>query len=781
MPEFQWQLQPQSEVPQWLKDLVKIHLPDITSGEYGAKLLWQRGIQTPDQAQAFLDSQAYQPTSPFAFAEEMNWAVQRLEQAKEKGEIVTIWGDFDADGVTATSVLWEGLGVFFLPNQTLNYYIPHRLEESHGLNRQGIKKLAKQGTQLIVTCDTGSNNLAEMALAQELGIDIIITDHHTLPPERPPVVSIINPRYFPANHPLYHLSGVAVAYKLVEAIYLILRKQPPPDRLLDLVAIGLIADLVQLTGDCRYLAQKGIEQLKKQGNPHTTDRPGVFHLLNNCRRTGDRPTDIAFGIGPRINAVSRMYGDSGFLVELLTSEDPQRCAALAADAEAANQRRKSLQQQTTQRVKQKLEQLDLSTTCVIVLEDPQWPPGVLGLVANTIAREYNRPTILLSSEGETARGSARSLNNIDLYELVSSQAHLLTRFGGHPFAAGLSLPLANLPLFTQGINQVARNQLLDFASGAILPIDLVVTVKDLGKGLFKELALLEPLGMGNPIPKLLVQNCRFHNLKQRNIIDRHRQKLKYVKTSFFLTDDSTDNAFPGVWWEHYAHELSPAKTYNVVVELDYRYQDNGKGGYEVRLVDWQYAPVTTSLPENNGNFQDILDWRGQKMPQDQLSSIQLLPECPQHWTEIVRSYYQARQQKRQLALAYDPDPKKQDWSACGMAYETIALETWRQLVGIAKHLQRTGKIVSYEQLQSKLGTNDRCLSQGIEALASIGFVVDRNLSQQLRILGYQPTSAKESKEVRLFLHLQAESQFQKHYFSRVPLEVIAKTLVLSLK
>ena len=278
----------------------------------------------------------------------MEWAIARLIQARDRGEQVTIWGDFDADGVTSTSVLWDGLGQFFPQHLQLDYYIPNRMTESHGLNNPGIAKLAEAGTKLIVTCDTGSTNLEEIAYATELGIDIIVTDHHTLPDDRPEVTAIINPRYFESDHPLYNLSGVAVAYKLVEGLYAALPdvSQQPIENLLDLVAIGLIADLVKLTGDCRYLAQVGIQQLRQQVNPSTMTRPGVAKLLEYCKRNGDRPTDISFGLGPRINAVSRIHGDASFCVEVLTSQDGDRCNQLAEEAELANTRRKSLQKDT---------------------------------------------------------------------------------------------------------------------------------------------------------------------------------------------------------------------------------------------------------------------------------------------------------------------------------------------------------------------------------------------------------------------------------------------------
>ncbi len=390
----QWKIIATEQPPDWFIAAVKQHTP-ASSGLHAAQLLWQRGIKNEQQLAAFISHKAYQPASPFEFGHEMQLAVARLQQACNNSEKIAIWGDFDADGITATSVLWDGLGLFFAQNTQLTFYIPNRLKESHGLNHQGIDNLAKQDCKLIVTCDTGSTNINEIIYAKQLGIDVIVTDHHTLPEERPPVVAIINPRYLPNEHQLFHLSGVAVAYKLIEALYQTLPDVPkhPLTDLLDLVAIGLIADLVQLSGDCRYLAQVGIQRLQADFKqpPAARRRPGVGRLLELCQKSGDRPTDISFGLGPRINAVSRIQGDASFCVELLTSQDAQRCNELAEVTELANARRKSLQKDVQAQVGQKLTQLDLSTTSVIVLEDAQWPAGVLGLVAGQVAQETGRP------------------------------------------------------------------------------------------------------------------------------------------------------------------------------------------------------------------------------------------------------------------------------------------------------------------------------------------------------------------------------------------------------
>ncbi|MDB9326670.1 DHH family phosphoesterase, partial [Nodularia spumigena CS-590/02] len=325
---MQWIIATPEKPPDWFIQIVKQYTP-ASSGLYAAQLLWQRGIKDKQKLAAFTDHKTYQPASPFEFGEEMQLAIERLQQARNNHDKIAIWGDFDADGITATAVLWDGLGQFFEQNSQLTYYIPNRLKESHGLNYPGIDNLQKQGCKLIVTCDTGSTNINEIIYAQKLGIDVIVTDHHTLPEERPPVTAIINPRYLPSEHQLFHFSGVAVAFKLIEALYLTLPNVPqnPLTDLLDLVAVGLIADLVQLSGDCRYLAQLGIQKLQADSKqpPTARRRPGIGRLLELCQRNGDRPTDISFGLGPRINAVSRIQGDASFCVELLTSRDLKHC------------------------------------------------------------------------------------------------------------------------------------------------------------------------------------------------------------------------------------------------------------------------------------------------------------------------------------------------------------------------------------------------------------------------------------------------------------------------
>jgi single-stranded-DNA-specific exonuclease len=788
-PQPQWQVLPLYDIPDWFLQIVRPYTPN-KDGRYAAQVLWQRGIRERQQLLEFIDPEHYQPTDAFAFGQEMKWVVQRLLEAREKGEKITIWGDFDADGITATSVLWEGLGQFFTQHQQLDYYIPNRLKESHGLNCPGLDRLAASGTKLIVTCDTGSTNLKEIEYANQLGIDVIVTDHHTLPDRRPPVIAIINPRYFDENHPLFHLSGVAVAYKVVEAVYVSLPNvaRQPVEELLDLVAIGLIADLVQLSGDCRYLAQKGIKKLVERRL--NKSRPGVSFLLANCQKNGDRPTDISYGLGPRINAVSRIYGEASFCVELLTSRDEQYCKQLAEETELANTRRKALQKDVSEQVKKKLSRLDLSTTSVIVLEDSQWQSGVLGLVAGQMAQEYGRPTVLLSTTQEEntsdslsfylARGSARSANNINLYELVLSQAHLLHKFGGHPFAAGLSLPIENIALFREAIDTQLRQKHPDLAfSAPTIYADLVVTIaeisKNSGKSLFEELKLLEPCGMGNNAPKLLIKNCWFENVWNKNIQTSKKEAVSYIRTYFELRDDSCKTSFPGIWWGHYQHEIPLKQRCDVIVELELnfnpkeRYSETAEKRYELRLIAVKPTLALKEVSQTRQKENSLSDRRYFNTPVWE-DNLRLLQECPTSWEEIQKEYQIAIANEEKLALAYQPPQE--------IAPEVI----WQQLVGIAKYLSRTQESVTLERLQARLPLSDRVISIGLKALSTVGFNHERN-GEFLKFNNSNANFSLSEVTIDTFFEAVQEEHFQRQYFSQIPLSTFQEylTYINSLK
>ncbi len=747
-----WQNLDIVEPPTWL--IAKV-------GKFAAKLLVQRGIVEPEKLAAFLSIADYQPTSAFAFPE-MPEAIARIQLAYEKKELIAIWGDFDADGITATSVLWEGLGQFFAQGDRLVFYIPDRLKESHGLSIKGLDELRSQcqdPVNLIITCDTGSTSLEAINYANTLGIDVIITDHHTLPDIRPPVAAIINPRYLANDHPLFHLSGVAVAYKLMEALYETLPEVPsqPLEDLLDLVAIGLVADLVQLTGDCRYLAQKGIEVLRQK------KRLGVRLLLEQCKRVGDRPIDISFGIAPRINAVSRIWGDVRKCVELLTTSDQKLGKSLIEQTELANTQRKALQKKVFKQVQSKIEQIDLSTTGIIVLVDPQWSVGVLGLVAGQVVGEYGRPTILCTLDDGIAKGSARSLEGINLYELLKGQEHLLTSFGGHPLAGGLSFPIENLQVLIEAIDQQFWSQYGQLQSKS-LKIDLEVKITDLTKDLFNELRQLEPFGMGNPYPKLLVRDCTFSGVSNANIRNQKGQKVEYIKTEFTLSD-RLGNQIYGDWWGHYSYEL-PDSTCDVVIEL----VDNAfRRRYDARLLDFKVKspslipelPALASTANKGANLPNIkiLDLRGSNQRELAPSAI-ICDRCPQNWYDFNTIIDRAHHDQQSLALIY-PNPDNINGAIA-----------WQTLVGIAKYLSRTGKVIKRSQLITKLGIEDqRVLQIGFEALQQYGYLVSLvndesdDSDQKVRISSISLTN-NPSPTAQQFIKAANEIIFQQQFFNR---------------
>jgi single-stranded-DNA-specific exonuclease len=736
----EWAVPNLAELPDGFLAIVRRQVIGDRAGQYAAQLLWQRGIREPDELAGFLNPQQYQPSSPFAFGDVMRRAIDRLVRAQQQGERVVIWGDFDADGIAATAVLLEGLGQFF-SDDCLTYFIPNRLSQPHGLSVAGISQL---DCTLIVTADAGGG-IAELEAAHSRGIDMIVIEHQRVV-EQPQALACLNPHLLPADHPFAQLSGVALAYKVVEALYATLPNLPqsPLEDLLDLVAIGLIADRVELKGDCRYLAQLGIAQLQK------TKRPGLVKLLELCKRSGDRPTDISFGLGARINAISRIYGDARFCVELLTSRDVGRCKQLAEETELANTRRKSLQKDVAQDVKAQIAQMDLSTTRAIVLSDSQWSVGVLGLVAAQMVQEYGRPVVLLSleqSQGE-ARGAASSPEAIDLYTLFQAQFHLLSSFGGHPLALDLSLPVDRIDLFTAALNQQLRQQPPSLTE---LRADLTVTVTELGQELFRELKLLEPYGLGNPVPRLLIQNCWFEKIWHRNLEDWRGRKVRYIKTEFELWDEGALLGFPGVWWEHYRDEILPGRC-DAIVELDF---NTVKKRYEIRLI--ALRPTRTLVPGIQLDW--LLDHRGLNLPID--PNVLQVKECPSHWGELQAWFREAVQTQQKLAIAYPSLPQQSP------------AQTWQTLVGIAKYLSRTGKTVTDQEVAQKLGVSDRVLQLGFQTLASVGFTVDQSAHQiQVRRVEEPLVELKDSPEVAQFLELVQEEQFRRRYFYEVPLTTI---------
>ncbi|NJN94846.1 MAG: single-stranded-DNA-specific exonuclease RecJ, partial [Anaerolineales bacterium] len=449
---------------------------------------------TVEQARAFLDPAIYCPTPPEALPD-LEQAVARLNRAIERRESICVWGDFDVDGQTATALLVSSLQSL---GAKVRYYIPNRLTESHGMKLPALRRILAEEVNLILTCDTGIAEHEAIAAAQSAGVEVIVTDHHDLAETLPPALAVVNPKRLPPDHPLRELPGVGVAYKLAEGLYRSRQRAAESESLLDLVALGIVADVAQQVGDTRYLLQKGLLALRQ------TNRLGLQTLIESARLTPERLTEehIGFWLAPRLNALGRL-GDANLAVELLTTTDLTRARIITLQLEALNDRRKML---TDRVVVQALSQLEdtpsLADYNAIVLAAADWHPGVLGLAASRLIDQFGKPALLLTVRPDEplARGSARSVPGCDIHQALKSQAHLLHSFGGHPQAAGLALAAENIPVFRRGLSAALAD--CRTASTDAVALDALVEWSQVSPELLDSINRLAPFGAGNPRVRL---------------------------------------------------------------------------------------------------------------------------------------------------------------------------------------------------------------------------------------------------------------------------------------
>ncbi|MEN9224772.1 MAG: single-stranded-DNA-specific exonuclease RecJ [Thermostichus sp. DRC_bins_24] len=480
-------------------------------GKYGAKLLALRGLHTQEQVRAFLDPDYYSPT-PAGSLPDMDRAVARLLRARERGEAICIWGDFDCDGVTSTALLLSALQPLGF---RVEFTIPLRSGEGHGLNPQRLQQVLARGSQVIVTVDCGVGNAAEIAMAQAEGVDVIVTDHHTLPDPLPAAHAVVNPLRLPAEHPLRFLPGVGVAYKLAEALYGVLGI-PNVEQHLDLVAVGIVADVAVLQRECRYLVQRGLPILAN------TQRLGLRALLEQEMSQTKRELsaqDIGFRIAPKLNAIGRLE-DARLAVELLTTADPMRAQELVQRFVATNEERKHLTQQVVQEASQQVDSLDLAQERAIVLAGSGWSQGVVGIAAGRLVEQYGCPTVLIAKDEGAGRGygSGRSIPGVSLVEAIEAVRPLLLGGGGHPMAAGIQVELSCLSALQLALRRELAARVGPDQHTRALTLEIVIDlallesqgrdpVAELDE-LYRQLQPLQPFGHGNPIPTVALMNFR---------------------------------------------------------------------------------------------------------------------------------------------------------------------------------------------------------------------------------------------------------------------------------
>jgi single-stranded-DNA-specific exonuclease len=569
--------------------LASLNLPPLV-----AQTLLRRGLNTPDSVRAFLHPDKT-PSLPFPNVETV---VHVIELAIRKQERICVWGDFDVDGQTSTALLVQTLGAL---GADVVYYIPVRGKESHGVHIESLKPILDGGVKLLLTCDTGITAHQAIDYCNSCGVDVIITDHHELGETLPNAKAIINPKLLPDDHALRNLAGVGVAYKLAEALitnYQSHGNQSPFSNLelLDLVALGLIADVALLQGETRALAQKGIQALR------TTNRLGLKVMAELSSTNLETLTEetIGFTFAPRLNALGRL-SDANPAVELLITHNPSRARLLAAQIEGLNAQRRLLTSQVYEAAEAQLrENPDLLTEPAIVLSHPNWPGGVVGIVATKLVERYHKPAILFTeSDDGILRGSARSVEGLHITEAIASQRDLLLNFGGHPMAAGLSVPADKLPEFRKSLGRAIEKQLGDIIrEEPALQIDAWLDLTETNLELAEALEVLAPFGAGNPSLTFATRNVKITSVTE---IGRTKEHLR------LNVEDEAGNVQSILWWNGIKDDLSVDESR---VDIAYSMRATTFRGEKQVSLQFEELRVVEEKPvEVRAPKLEIIDWR----------------------------------------------------------------------------------------------------------------------------------------------------------------------------
>lgn len=467
-----------------------------------ANLLVQRGIDTYDKAKDFFRPDLNKLHSPFLM-EDMERAVERIMIAVQAKEKIMVYGDYDVDGTSAVALVYSYLSTFY---DDLRYYIPDRYEEGYGVSFKGVDEAEEEGVTLIICLDCGIKATEEIAYANDKGIDFIVCDHHLPGKELPKAYAILDPKLDNCHYPYDELSGCGIGFKLIQALQQ--KREKPADDLkqyLDLVAISIAADVVPLTGENRILAYHGLRVINHK------PRVGLEAILacaNILHEEGNSPyyfnraltiQDLSFLIGPRINAAGRMKS-AREAVALLKTRKKEKAERIAEEINESNEDRKEKDQQATKEAREEIENRGLKDKKCIVLCNENWHQGIIGIVASRIAEEDYKPTIIFTKSNGIMTGSARSVKNVDIYSAIEKCRHLLTHFGGHKFAAGLSLKEDNFEEFQSLFEKEIENNLQEEDVTPEINIDMEISLGDVSEKLLRILQQFEPFGPENNEP-----------------------------------------------------------------------------------------------------------------------------------------------------------------------------------------------------------------------------------------------------------------------------------------
>ncbi len=516
------------------KQQVDILSEELSINKILAQLLVQRGITTFQDARDFFRPNLEKLHDPFLM-KDMDLAVERLTKAMKNNEKILIYGDYDVDGTTSVALVYRFLVKFY---SNLDYYIPDRYSEGYGISYKGIDTASKNNVSLIISLDCGIKAVEKVEYANSLGIDFIICDHHTPDKILPNAIAVLDPKRKDCNYPYKHLSGCGVGFKLMQAFSIKndIELKGNLYESLDLLALSIASDIVPITGENRILAFYGLKQINS--NPSM----GVKAIINVCELKNQEISisDIVFKIGPRINASGRMkLGVEA--VDLLVANDYKFALKKSKTINGYNNKRKSLDKNTTE------EAINTITTDPtfenrksLVVFNPNWHKGVIGIVASRVTEEYYKPTIVLSESDGFASGSARSVEGFDIYKAIESCKDLLENFGGHMYAAGLTMKKENVEIFSQRFEQYVAKNILKEQTYPKIDVDAVLRFQDITPKFFRILKQFAPYGPENMKPIFVSKKVYDYNDNSR-LVGKEQEHLKLE-----LIDDSSENVINGI-------------------------------------------------------------------------------------------------------------------------------------------------------------------------------------------------------------------------------------------
>ena len=535
------------------------------------RMLIERGITTPEEARHFFRPQLNELIDPFKM-KDMQKAVDRLNEAMGRKERILVYGDYDVDGCTAVALVYRFLRQFY---SNIDYYIPDRYEEGYGVSRQGIDFAYEAGVKLVIVLDCGIKAVEEIAYAKEKGIDFIICDHHVPDEVMPVAVAILNAKRPDATYPYKHLSGCGVGFKFMHAFAknnCISFSMLVP--LLDLVAVSIASDIVPVMGENRILAYYGLRQLNS--NPSV----GLKSVIEICGLQGKDITmsDIIFKIGPRINASGRMQNGKES-VALLVEHDYARAKRMASLINKYNEERKELDKKMTEEANGIVEKMDkLDTNHSIVLYNEDWHKGVIGIVASRLTEIYFRPAVVLTRSGDMVTGSARSVSGFDVYRAIEQCRDLLENFGGHTYAAGLSMKVENVELFKKRFEEYVSSNIEPEQTDAIIEIDAVINFKDITSRFYNDLKRMSPFGPDNKKPIFCTHQV--YDYGTSKVVGRDQEHIKLE-----LVDNKSNNVMNGIAFGQSAQAryIKTKRSFDIVYTIEEN--SHKRGDIQLQIED----------------------------------------------------------------------------------------------------------------------------------------------------------------------------------------------------